>query len=104
MTYTERLESELNTEQNPDLLLKAKYLADTADRMYEQMKREHEHMLAYKFAYEELCNLHNTIPEYPTDVYDVWEAKKAGVKKEIPTWKKNGYKSPLDRGSFTPIM
>ena len=54
----------------------AKIMADSADSLFKQMVREHEHFLAYKFELDEKETEFKFPHKHPTDVFQQWEDQK----------------------------
>lgn len=52
-------------------------MADTADSMFKQMVREHEHFLAYKFELDEKEKEFKFAHKQPTEIFQQWEDQKA---------------------------
>lgn len=84
-TYTERLnESALSygrVSNNPideaDYWKHMAYkMADKADSLFKQMKREHEHFLAYKFELDEKEKELNFTHKPPQEIFKQWEDHK----------------------------
>jgi hypothetical protein len=55
----------------------ARVMADTADNLFKQMKREHEHFLAYKFELDEKEKEFKFAHKQPTEIFQQWEDQKA---------------------------
>ena len=51
-------------------------MADKADSLFKQMKREHEHFLAYKFELDEKEKEFKFPHKYPTEIFQQWEDHK----------------------------
>ena len=51
-------------------------MADTADHLFKQMKREHEHFLAYKFEVDEKEKEFKFAHKHPTEIFQQWEDHK----------------------------
>lgn len=51
-------------------------MADTADSLYKQMVREHEHFLAYKFELDEKEKEVKFTHKHPTEIFQQWEDHK----------------------------
>ena len=90
-TYTEKLnESALaygRVSNNP--LNEADYwkhmaykMAAKADSLFKQMKREHEHFLAYKFELDEKEKEFKFTHKHPTEIFQQWEDHKEKKKKK----------------------
>ncbi len=84
-TYTERLNEAhrafnqfgFNAISESDFWKRVAYkMADTADSMFKQMVREHEHFLAYKFELDEKEKEFKFPHKHPTDVFQQWEDQK----------------------------
>lgn len=54
----------------------AKIMADNADSLYKQMKREHEHFLAYKFELDAKEKELNFTHKSPQEIFQQWEDQK----------------------------
>lgn len=54
----------------------AKIMADNADILFKQMKREHEHFLAYKFELDEKEKEFKFPHKHPTEIFQQWEDHK----------------------------
>ena len=54
----------------------AKIMADNADILFKQMKREHEHFLAYKFELDEKEKEFKFPHKPPTEIFQQWEDHK----------------------------
>ena len=57
-------------------------MADSST-LWNMAKRQHDHMLAYKFAYEQLCKETGVTPQSPSEVYAGWDAQKKSVSQKI---------------------
>lgn len=51
-------------------------MADTADSLFKQMVREHEHFLAYKFEVDEKEKEFKFPHKHPTEIFQQWEDQK----------------------------
>lgn len=60
----------------------AKIMADNADILFKQMKREHEHFLAYKFELDEKEKELNFTHKSPHEIFQQWEKPKRKGKAE----------------------
>jgi len=93
MTYTEQLQNDIAVhadEGNASIDQRYKFMeaqaismADKADHLFKQMVREHEHMLAYKFAYDELCKNNGIDAQRPSDIYEKWNTQKKLATRKI---------------------
>jgi hypothetical protein len=54
----------------------ARVMADNADSLFKQMKREHEHFLAYKFELDEKEKELNFSHKSPQEIFQQWEDQK----------------------------
>jgi len=52
-------------------------MADSADSLFKQMVREHEHFLAYKFELDEKEKEFKFAHKQPTEIFQQWEDQKA---------------------------
>jgi hypothetical protein len=85
-TYTERLNEAhrafnqfgFNAMSEADCWKRVAYkMADSADSLFKQMVREHEHFLAYKFEVDEKENEFKFPHKHPTEIFQQWEDQKA---------------------------
>ena len=60
-------------------------IADKADRLFKQMVREHEHLLAYKFELDEKEKEFKFPHKHPTEIFQQWETKKEKARKKNDT-------------------
>lgn len=84
-TYTERLNEAhrafnqfgFTTMSESDFWKRVAYkMADTADSLFKQMVREHEHFLAYKFEVDEKEKEFKFPHKHPTEIFQQWEDQK----------------------------
>lgn len=59
----------------------AKIMADNADSLFNQMVREHEHFLAYKFELDEKEKELNFTHKSPQEIFQQWEEKEKARQK-----------------------
>lgn len=85
-TYTDRLNEAhrafnqfgFNAMSEADFWKRVAYkMADSADSLFKQMVREHEHFLAYKFELDEKENEFKFPHKHPTEIFQQWEDQKA---------------------------
>lgn len=84
-TYTERLNEAhrafnqfgVTAMSESDFWKRVAYkMADTADSLFKQMVREHEHFLAYKFEVDEKEKEFKFPHKHPTEIFQQWEDQK----------------------------
>lgn len=63
----------------------AKIMADNADSLFKQMKREHEHFLAYKFELDEKEKEFKFTHKQPTEIFQQWEDQKEKARQKNDT-------------------
>jgi len=63
----------------------AKIMADNADSLFKQMKREHEHFLAYKFELDEKEKEFKFTHKHPTEIFQQWEQQKEKARQKNDT-------------------
>lgn len=74
-------------------------MADNADSLFKQMKREHEHFLAYKFELDEKEKEFKFDHKHPTEIFEQWDDQKAKVRKRLREEEKaNNYYVLMDKG------
>jgi DNA-binding MltR family transcriptional regulator len=60
-------------------------MADNADSLFKQMKREHEHFLAYKFELDEKEKELNFTHKSPQEIFQQWEDQKEKARQKNDT-------------------
>lgn len=63
----------------------AKIMADNADSLFKQMKREHEHFLAYKFELDAKEKEFKFPHKHPTEIFQQWEDQKEKARQKNDT-------------------